>query len=233
VKNTQRRKNMKERKILMTAVAVMLALAVNVVPATAKETQDKLVIGNGTGGEMTALIITPAKARYPGNQNRLAFQGLNVSDGSVFAVTIPEQFKGIDTFDIEIISKGRRYVTKKGIKINLESGRIPTLELSRAGKDSTRALAGAVADGAGGVVAVAATATALYTGTIVFRYSLGAAKVLFDYILTLAWGIAGGGILSDGGIILGISVLAIPVALGIGGFLFLTPGGLDAQVYYN
>jgi hypothetical protein len=220
---------MKERKFLMTAVAVMLALAANVVPAAANGTQDKLVIGNGTGKELTALIITPAKAKYPGNQNCLAFQGLEVNDESVFAVTIPEQFKGIDTFDIEIVSGGKRYVTNKAVKINLESGKLPTFELSRTGKKSTRALAGAAAGSVGGVTAVAATATALYSGTIVFGYSLGAAA-LFD-ILTLAGSIVGGGMLSGIGV-----VAAIPVALGTSGFLIgraLTPGGLDAQVYYN
>jgi hypothetical protein len=167
---------MKTRKNVLMAVAAIMLLAG--IPAFAKgnkEDQIKadLIIGNGTGDVITTLILSPAKAKYPSqNENRLAFQGLAVNDKATFAVLLPEQLKGVDTFDIEIISGGKHYKTKKGVNINFKSGKLPTLELSRNGKDSTRALIGAAAGGVGGVAAVAATATALYTGTIMIGQAL-------------------------------------------------------------
>jgi len=223
---------MKTRKNVLMAIAAIMLLAG--LPAFAKgnkEDQIKadLIIGNGTGGEITTLIISPAKAKYPKNKNRLAFQGLAISDTATFAVALPNELKGIDTFDIEMISGRKHYKTKKGVNINFKSGKLPTLELSRNGKDSTRAIIGAAAGGVGGVVAVAATATALYTGTIMIGQALYVAALA--EALCVAGSIVGGGMLSGIGV-----VAAIPVAFVTGGFLVgraLTPGGLDVQVYYN
>lgn len=217
------------KSVLMTVMAVALVLAGNKVFAASHGAKANLIIGNGTGREITTLLISPAKTKYPKNENRLAFKDLKVKDAGIFAVVLPEQFKGIDTFDIEIVSGGKRYVTKKGIKIDFKRGKTPTLELSRNGKDSTRALIGAAGGGVGGVAAVAATATAIYTGTIMIGQALYVAALA--EALCVAGSIVGGGMLSGVGV-----VAAIPVALGVGGYLVgraFTPGGLDVQVYYN
>jgi len=219
---------MRTRKSVLTTVLAVALLVGNVVIASAKEKAD-IIIGNGTGGKITTLIISPAKAKYPKNENRLAFQGLDIKDTNTFAVVLPAQLKGVDTFDIEIISEGKRYVTKKGVKIDFQKGKTPSLELSRNGKDSTRAIIGAAAGGVGGVTAIAATATAIYSGTLMLGQALYAAA------LAEALGIAGS--IVGGGMLCGIGVVAaIPVALLTGGYLIgkaLTPGGLDVHVYYN
>ena len=216
---------MKKQKVLMAVLAIAFVLG-SVVPAAAQTAGAKLVIGNGTGGEITAMIISPAKENYPKNENRCAFQGLTVNDKEAFTVVIPENLRGMDTFDIEIVSKGKRYVTQMGVKIDFNRG-APTLELSRKGKESTRGLIGAAVGGAGGVAAVAVTATAFYTGTI--------GQAFYAAALAQALGVAGS--IIGGGMFSGIGVVAaIPVALGVGGFLIgraLTPDGLDVQVIYN
>jgi len=208
---------MKTRKsVLMAVAAIVLSLAGNVFPAGAAQSKKAdLIIGNGTGGEITTLIISPAKAKYPKNQNCLAFKGLAISDTATFAVDMPDQFKGIDAFDIELVSGGKRYKTQKEVNINFKSGKLPTLELSRNGKDSTRALIGATVGGVGG----AAVATAL-SGTIT--------GIIFE---TFA-----GAVLGPSVCLLTVPVAIIPVALGAGGYLIgraLTPGGLNVQVSYN
>jgi len=217
---------MKRKSVLMTVLAVALTMAGNLVPAAAQAAKADLIIGNGTGGEITAMIISPAKGKYPKNENRLAFKGLAVKDTDVFSVVLPEQFKELDTFDIELMSNGKRFVTKKEVKIDLKRSKPPVLELSKNGKDSTRALIGATAGGVGGVAAVAATATVLYTG---FGMAVG------DLALLHALGVAGS--IFGGGILLGSCVVAaIPVALGVWGYLVgraITPSGLDVQAYYN
>ena len=216
------------KSLLMTVAVIALLLAGNAVHASQRVKGD-LIIGNGSGGEITALIISPAKKKYPNNENRLAFKGIAVRDTDTFAVTLPEQLKGIDTFDIEMISNGKRYVTKKGVRIDFQKGKIPMMELSRNGKDSTRAIIGAAAGGVGGVAAIAVTATALYTGTIMIGQALYVAALA--EALCVAGGIVGGGMLSGIGV-----VAAIPVAIGVGGYMVgraFTPGGLDVQVYYN
>jgi len=217
------------KSVLMTVAAVALLLAGNLVPAAAQGGKEKLVIGNGTGGEITALFISPAKAKYPKNKECLSIKDLKVKDADIFNVALPAQFKGIDTFDIEVVSGGKHYKTKKGVNINFKSGKLPTLELSRNGKASTRAVIGAAAGGVGGVAAVAVTATALYTGTIMIGQALYAAALA--EALCVAGSIVGGGMLSGIGV-----VAAIPVALGTGGYLVgraLTSGGLDIQIYYS
>ena len=210
---------MKGKSVSMMVVAIALLLAG--LPAFAKgnkedQIKEDLLIGNGTGDVITTLLISPTKKKFPNNENRVAFQGLAINDKATFAVLLPEQLKGVDTFDVEIICDGgKRYVTKKGVNINFKSGKLPTLELSRNGKDSTRALIGAAAGGVGG----AAAATAL-SGTIT--------GIIFE---TFA-----GAVLGPSVCLLTVPVAIIPVALGAGGYLIgraLTPGGLNVQVSYN
>ena len=222
---------MKRNKIVrMTVLAVALVLA-GVVPAAASGTKAKSIsFANGTGGEITAMQIRPAKTSYPNNENCMAFRELRVRDGEGFIVVLSEQMKDITAFDIEIVSSGKRYVSRKqGVAINLKNRKPPTVELSRKGKDSTFANIGAAAGGVAGVGAVTGTATALYTGTIMIGQAVGAAAIA--EALGVAGGIVGGGMLSGVGV-----VAAVPVALGVGGFFVgraLTPRGLDIQVYYN
>jgi hypothetical protein len=217
--------------VKMMVLAIGFAVVGNAVPAAAAGKKEVIInFGNGTGGAITALQISPAKAKYPGNGDCMGFQGLNVKDGETFAMVLPEQLKGMDTFDIELISGGKRYVSPaRGVAINLANGKIPTLELSRNGRSSTRANIGAAVGGVGGVGAVATTATALWTGTVMLGQAVGAAAI--TEALTVAGGIVGGGMLAGVGV-----VAAIPVALGVGGFFIgraLTPRGLAVQVYYN
>jgi len=209
---------MKRKSVAMTVVAVAVLLAG--IPAFAKGNKEDhikadLIIGNGTGGEITKLTITPARAKYQ-NQNCLVFKKLAISDTAIFAVALPDQFKGIDSFDIEMISGGKRYKNQKEVNINFKSGKLPTLELSLTGKDSTRALIGAAAGGVGGVVVADATATAL-SGTVM------------ETFLTRTF--SGPSIIPD---LFGF--FTIPVVLGTGCYLIgraLTTGKLDFEIYYS
>jgi len=204
---------MKRKSVAMTVVAVAVLLAG--IPAFAQANKADIVIGNGTGGQITTMIISPAKAKYPKNQNCLEFKGLAISDKATFGVALPEQLKGIDAFDIELVSSGKRYKTQKEVTVNSKIRKIPTLELSRTGKDSTRAFIGAAVGGVGG----AAVATVL-SGTIT--------------VITMETLAVVGAVL--GPTIVCVPAVFIPVALGAGGYLIgkaLTSRGLDVQVYYN
>jgi len=152
---------MKRKSVPMMVVAIALLLA-GMVPAAAQSNKADLIIRNGTGGEISKLVISPAKARYPKNQDCLVFKKLAISDTATFTVALPDQFKGIDAFDIDLVSDGKRYKTQKEVNINFKSEKLPTLELSMNGKDSTRALIGAASCWYG----YQPVATVLYTGTL-------------------------------------------------------------------
>jgi hypothetical protein len=208
---------MTRKSVWMMALVIGFVVLGNVVPLSAMGKKEGLIkIGNGFGSEITALQISPAKAKYPGNENCMSFQDIRIKDGATFVLVLPDQMKNIDTFDVELISDGKRYVSpRRGVTINLKSSKIPTLELSRNGKDSTWGHIGAAAGAVGGLGAIAAAAAALYTGAIVIGQAAGTTALVPA---------------------LGVSVVAaIPVALVAGGYFIgkaLAPRGMDIQVYY-
>jgi hypothetical protein len=222
-----------KKAVTILVLTLALAALVNTVPAMAQEkpgsAKPDFVIGNGTGGVITAIFVSPSKAKYPKDKNRCAIQGLNIADTGTFGVVLPEQMAGIDSFDIELISGGKHFETVKSIRLDRKAGKVPTLELSGKGKDSTRAIIGAGIGGLVGVGGVALTTAALYTGVIMIGQALYAAAIA--EALAVAGSIIGGGMVTGVGVI-----AAVPVAIGVGGYLIgraFTPEGLEVQVYYR
>lgn len=127
----------KKYKGLLAVMIAALVLALNVVSAAAEESKASLIIANGTGGEITELVILPSREQYPGNRNSYVIDDLKESDGAFFAVTLPDQLSGIESFDIEIVSGGKRYVTRNTVKINCINGKTPALNFDVAGTDKS------------------------------------------------------------------------------------------------
>jgi hypothetical protein len=201
---------MEQRKIgWVAATAVTLILAVNTAAASAQDAKAGIIIANGTGAEITELILTPSRSQYSNNRNCFALQGMELNDKEVLGVTVPEHFIRFKSFDIEVKSGGKRYVTNKGVTLDLNSGSAPVLELSETGKDSSLGLKGAVIGAAGSVV--------FMTYTPAGKELTKAIILAFPRFHTIG------------------ALLAVPVAAGTAGYFIgkaLASRGLDVNVIY-
>lgn len=117
------------KKIMqVTVLAVVLALAGNAAAVTAHAEEANILIGNGTGGKINRLILIPA-GDTPESMNCFGVQNIQVDNGDIFGLVLPGYMKDADTFDIEVVSNGIRYMTHQAVKIDFSKG-IPVLELS-------------------------------------------------------------------------------------------------------
>jgi hypothetical protein len=200
------------KNVSRLALFLTLALAGAIIPAAAQEAENMIIFGNDTGAEITGLVLSPAKKVYPRNRNRYA-PPIQVNDGAAFAVELPSHLQGITSFDIEVISGNKRLTTQRGVKLDFENGS-PFLELTEIEKHSTFGPIGALI----GSVA-----------TTVFMTETQAGR-------SLHWGI----IRALPPHWRGVTVLLVPVAMGVGGYFVgnvvekaVTPGALGVQVYYQ
>ena len=198
--------NTKKRGLAM-AVAVTLALLGNVVQASAQTAKPEIILSNGLGAEITELSLSPSKDQYAKNRNCYA-RAIQVNDKVVFSVEIPEHFLGYESFDIEVVSGGKRHATHKGVKLDFNKG-MPVLELSKTGKDSTNGFIKALTAAGGSIIFLTATKPGR--------------QLLANIVLNFyRWK--------------GIAVtLMLPTAAGTAGYIIdqsLAPEGLDVQVAY-
>jgi hypothetical protein len=211
---------MKTKKIKGLLVFAVILTTLSAVPAMAEVKAD-FIIGNGTGDIITSLVISPSKAKYGKTKNHAAYQDVNVPDGGTFAVALSGEMSGIDCFDIELLSGGKRFKTRYYVPVNRNAGGIPVLELFRTGKSSTY---GYIGGAAGGLVGTGAVIVA--TNVAAHIAATTAVHVAFSTGAT----IAGAGLFTGPGFF-----VAVPVAVATVGFIIgrsMTPGGLEAQVYY-
>lgn len=196
---------------LMAALFVALVLAGNAVPAVAQST----VIGfvNGTGAEVTGLIISPSKEQYPTNKNAYAPQNLQVNDGADFNISLPEHWEGIESFDIAVASGKKMLISQRAVKLDIKNGLLPVLVLKDSGKISRARIVGFIT----GVGASAILLASHPAGTII-------ARLIMRLPPPLSW----------------IIWAALPATVGAIGYMAgekvgetLIPGSLDIQVYYK
>jgi hypothetical protein len=204
-----------KKTVLMTVVAAAFVL-LGAVSAFAQTARPEIIIGNGLGAEITGLILKPAKDQYAGNRNSYA-QVLQANDQAVFSAEIPDHFLRYESFDIEVVAGGKRYVSRNGVRLDLNRGS-PFLELSETGKDST-------------LPEIISFATA--TGTIIFLAATPTGRRILarNVLAPLRWPI--GRVLDYRGL---TKVMSYPLVGGIFGYFVgkgLTPKGLNVQVVYT
>ena len=202
---------MKKNIVSMTAAVAVLVWFGSVIPAAAQATEIGFV--NGTGAEVTGLILSPAKEQYPKNKNAYSPQSLQVNDGADFGITLPEHWNGIESFDIGVVSGNKMLITHRSIKLDMGSGKTPVLVLKDNGKISWAKFVGFFT----GVITTATAQATQTVGNPLIRIVMRLPRP-FNHI---AWTL-------------------LPVAGGIIGYLAgekveqkLIPGGLDVQVHYN
>ena len=208
---------MKKQKVLMMVVAIVFVLG-NVVPALAQTAGARLIVVNGTGAGITEFIISPSSEHYPKNSSCFALDDLKAGNGATFAVVLPKDMTGIGVFDIAITAGGKKFTTKKEVKIDFLSGKTPTLQLSTTDKDLIYGLKNAVPTLAtAGFFAttrkIAPKAGAMALGSVLTKAGL---STVIPYI---GWIVAGGIILVEGAFLLHDYVFAA--------------GDLWVQVDYN
>ena len=196
-----------KKTVLMTVVAAAFVL-LGAVSVFAQTTRPEIIIGNGLGAEITELILSPAKNQYAGNRNRYA-QVFRVNDQAVFSAEIPDHFLRYESFDIEVVAGGNRYLSRNGVRLDLNRGS-PFLELSETGKDSTLPHILALTTTAGTIILLTAT-------------SAGRRILITTFFTIPRWK--------------GIAVnLTYPVLGGAAGYFAgkgLARKGLDVQVVYT
>jgi len=206
------------QKVLMAVMAAAFVLG-NLVPAAAKTTETKLIVVNETGTGITELIISPSSKHYPKNKSCIVFEDLRKSAGAVFGVMLPGYVTTeADIFDIAIAAGGKRFSTKKGVKIDFSNGKTPTLHLSTTNKDIVQG----VKDAAPNLAAAAFFATTKKIAPKAGAAALVSAvsKIgITGAIPYLGWILAGGIVLVEG-------------AFFLHDYVFAT-GDLWVQVDYN
>ncbi|MCL2196886.1 MAG: hypothetical protein FWB77_04660 [Treponema sp.] len=138
-----------ETRFMVTAIAIV-ALLVSAESLGAQE----IVFANGIGEDISQLTISPAKAQYPNDKNAFSVS-VQINDKSDVSVKLPESFSRYDAFDIDVISNGKNYIAKRGVKLDFSKG-TPLLELSESGHASTFPIIGALT---GGVASIALLTT--------------------------------------------------------------------------
>ena len=202
-----------KKSVLVMMIAIIIVLMGNVVPAAAMGAKANCItVLNGTGGALTALTVSPSRSNYPKADTGFAASGLMVDDKAAFGVVLPEQLRSISSFDITVKSNRRTYVAR-GVPIDLNSRRTPTLVLSRKGKESSFGVIGAVTGAAAGVLVSAKVATtAVGLGSLVITPLVMTTMVPFVTTVSL-----------------------LPVTLGAIGYWLTTlfPGELKVEVAYK
>jgi len=199
----------------MIVMAIALLTAGNVLAATAQEAGVNLVIHNLNKGEITNLVIEASSKKLPKNKSCKALENIQINEGAVYGVSLPDSMTKIDMFDIEIAVDGKRFKTEKGVMIDFSKGKIPTLFLST--EEET------LLSGLGNIAPSVITASVLgiaTTKSILPRTALNVGmKAGLIALGPKGWIFLGGLLLVEGGIIVYDK--------------FFAPGDLFIQVDYN
>jgi len=188
------------QKVLMAVMAAALVLG-NVASAAAQAAATKLIVVNDAGSGITEFVISPSREHYRGNSSCFAVEGIKESDGAAFALSLPDDMKGIGFFDIEIVAGGKKFATKKGVKIDFSSAKTPTVYLSTVEKDLTEGLKNAVPALATAAFFVTTKRIVPKAGAAVLAAALPKAG-LFLNIPYLGWILAGGILIVEGAFLL-------------------------------
>jgi hypothetical protein len=141
----------------------------------AQESNPDFVILNGTGSTIGEIQIVPSAKKYPKNKNSYAVQDLELKDTGAFEVRLPNQMRGMDSFDMVIKYGKRNAETKKSIEIDRNAA-LPLYVLNIKGKESSIPLltgvgsAGALAAGIG--FGFATTCAAYGAGGVAYYLAL-------------------------------------------------------------
>jgi len=165
-------------------------------------------LANGTGDVITYIEIRPSKKKYPNDKNVCALQNIILNDQQSMPFFLPEQMKGLDSFDI-VLQYGKK-IAKTKISISVErTNKIPLFIMNIKGKNSTIPLVSGAAGGG-------ATAIGIGTGLGISVAAYGAGG--FTYYMALIGSIVGGGMVA------GATVIAtVPLLVG---------GGVFALIYF-
>ncbi|MCL2804986.1 MAG: hypothetical protein FWD26_03505 [Treponema sp.] len=111
-------------------MAIIIAMAAAVVFQAAAEEKPNFIIGNLANGVITELVIKPCSEYFPENRNCVVFENLSVEEGGFFGAVLRDNIIEADIFDIDIVVDGKRYASKKGVRIDFSGGKIPVLYFS-------------------------------------------------------------------------------------------------------
>jgi hypothetical protein len=93
---------------MMKKEAIAIVLGFLLIMSVSAQTQaPDFILANGTGEAITEIEIKPSRAKYRGNRNVCFLSGINVPDTATFGVSLPEQMKTMDSFDI-VLRYGNR-----------------------------------------------------------------------------------------------------------------------------
>lgn len=143
------------RTWFMVTVIAIVALFASAGSLAAQSAAREIVFANGIGSDISQLTISPSSVQYPKDRNAFSIS-VQIADKSSVSVEIPKDFYRYESFDIDVISGGKNYFAKKGVKLDFSKG-TPLLELNESGKTSTFPIISAAAGGATGIVLLTTT----------------------------------------------------------------------------
>ena len=198
-------------KVLLMKVLLMAAVIATapVIPAAAQATVAEIIIGNGMGDEILQVVFSPSKEQYARNRNSFGASIL-VNDKDLVRMELPDHFLNYESFDIEVVSGGKRFVTHNSVKLDFNRG-TPVLELSETGKDST-------------IGFIAGVGTSIATAYVMTHTGAGK-RLIIDNLMRVApnWRIGR------------LFNLLFPILTGTIGYFTgnnFAPGGLYVEVMY-
>lgn len=148
---------MKRFFVMAISIALILTVLVPVMAQDSTNTADErlFVLANGMGAGIVEIVVAPARGVYRRNLNRLHLSGFLLEDKAFFEIVLHDNFRGVNSFDIAVVTIDGRGVAHQNVKLNFSDEATPILEVSRTRSPSSfEDHGGAIGALAGGLTSV-------------------------------------------------------------------------------